>query len=204
MVDQTDIVAAAQVLPVSPLSPLGIVKLNTAAELVPLFVTLAEVPASPVVVVPTLMVAADHVSPVSHFAPLGIVKLNTAAPLVPELVTEALVPGSQVVVVQTLIVAASQVSHFRSTLASVNVTVSQSSLVNTISSQSNSALTIDAHVSQVSPFSHSGIVKSNTAALVVPEFTTLAEVQGSHVVVDHTVIVAAVPVSHFSHFKLEY
>jgi hypothetical protein len=76
--------------------------------------------------------------------------------------------------------------------------------VNTISSQSNSALTIDAPVSHVSPFSHSGIVKSNTAALDVQEFTTLAELHGVQVVVDHTVIVAAVPVSHFSHLRLEY
>ena len=150
------------------------------------------------------MVAAAHGAPVSHLAPLGIVKSNTAAALVPELVTEALVPGSQVVVVQTLIVAASHVSHFRSILASVIVTVSQSSLVNTISSQLNSALTIDAQVDQVSPLSHLGIVKSNTAALVVQELVTLAELQAAQVVVDHTVIVAAVPGFHCSHFKLEY
>ena len=85
-------------------------KSNTAALLVQLFTTLALVPASPVVVLPTLIVAALQVAPVSPFAPLGIVKLNTAAPLVHELVTDALVPGSQVVVVQTLIVAAAPVS----------------------------------------------------------------------------------------------
>lgn len=34
------------------------------------------------------------------------------------------------------------------------------------------------HLSQVSPFSPSGIVKSSTAAEVVPLFTTLADVQG--------------------------
>ena len=43
----------------------------------------------------------------------------------------------------------------------------------------------------VSPFSHCGIVKSKTAALEVQLFTTLADVQGLPVVVDHTVIVAA-------------
>ena len=191
----------------SHLSPLGIVKLNTAAEDVPLFVTLAEVPASPVVVVPTLMVAADHGSPVSHLAPLGIVKLNTAAALVPELVTEALVPGSQVVVVQTLIVAASHVSHFRSILASSRVTVVQSLSQKSISFQLNAAEVTEAQVSQGSPgspLSHLGIVKSNTAALVVQELVTLAELQAAQVVVDHTVIVAAVPVSHFSHLRLEY
>jgi hypothetical protein len=42
-------------------------------------------------------------------------------------------------------------------------------------------------------------VKSNTAADEVQELVTDAEVQASHVVVLHTVIVAAVPVSHFSH-----
>ena len=50
-------------------------------------------------------------------------------------------------------------------------------------------------------------MKFNTAALDVQELVTLAEVQGSPVVVDHTVIVAAVPGSHccpVSHFRLEY
>ena len=150
------------------------------------------------------MVAADHVSPGSHLAPLGIVKLNTAAPLVPELVTEALVPGSQVVVVQTLIVAASQVSHFRSILASSRVTVVQSLSQKSISFQLNAAEVTEAQVSHVSPLSHLGIVKSNTAALVVQELVTLAELQAAQVVVDHTVIVAAVPGFHCSHFKLEY
>ena len=150
------------------------------------------------------MVAAAHGAPVSHLAPLGIVKSNTAASLVPELVTEALVPGSQVVVVQTLIVAASQVSHFRSILASSRVTVVQSLNQKSISFQLNAAEVTEAQVSHVSHFSHSGIVKSNTAALVVQEFTTLAELQAAQVVVDHTVIVAAVPGFHCSHFKLEY
>jgi hypothetical protein len=49
---------AAPVAPVAPVSPRGIVKLKTAADVVPLFVTLAFVPAAPVVVVPTVMVAA--------------------------------------------------------------------------------------------------------------------------------------------------
>lgn len=43
------------------------VKLNTAAELVPLLVTLASVQGSHVVVVPTLIVAAAHAAHVSHF-----------------------------------------------------------------------------------------------------------------------------------------
>ena len=40
---------------------------------------------------------------------------------------------------------------------------------------------------------HSGIVKSNTAALLVHVFVTLAFVHGLHVVVVQTVIVAAAP-----------
>jgi hypothetical protein len=49
---------AAPVAPVAPVLPRGIVKLNTAADVVPLLVTLALVPAAPVVVVPTAIVAA--------------------------------------------------------------------------------------------------------------------------------------------------
>jgi hypothetical protein len=44
--------------PAAPVAPRGIVKLNTAALVVPPFVTLAFVPALPVVVVPTVTVAA--------------------------------------------------------------------------------------------------------------------------------------------------
>ena len=47
------------------------VKLKTAAEDVPLFVTEAEVPAAPVVVVPTEMVAAVPVGPVAPVGPVG-------------------------------------------------------------------------------------------------------------------------------------
>ena len=74
-------------------------------------------------------------------AHLGIVKLNTAAEEVPELVTLAEVPAFQVVVLHTVIVAAAHVapvlpvsplSHFNSVLASVSVTVLESSLVKTI------------------------------------------------------------------------
>src|ERR1700716_3037551 len=46
----------APVGPVAPAGPRGIVKLRTAAELVPEFVTTADVPDTPVVVVPTLTV----------------------------------------------------------------------------------------------------------------------------------------------------
>ena len=47
------------------------------------------------------------------------------------------------------------------------------------------------HGSPCSPLSHLGIVKSNTASLVVPELVTLALVPAAHVVVVQTVIVAA-------------
>ena len=182
-------------------------KSNTAALLVPELVTLAEVQAHHVVVLHTVIVAAV---PVSHFSHFGIVKSNTAAAEVQELVTLASVHGFPVVVVPTAIVAAAHVahvsplSHFRLILASSKITVLLSSLVKTISSPLNAALTILAQVSHVSPCSHcshlahSGITKSNTAAHVVPEFVTLAELHGSHVVVLPTVIVAASHLSHFS------
>lgn len=54
------------------------------------------------------------------------------------------------------------------------------------------------HLSPLSHLSHLGIVKSNTAADEVHELATDAEVQASPVVVLHTVIVAALPVSHLS------
>ena len=45
------------------------------------------------------------------------------------------------------------------------------------------------------------MVKSNTAAELVQLLITLASVQGSHVVVVPTLIVAAVPVSPLSHLS---
>lgn len=71
----------APVAPVSHLAPLGIVKSNTAAELVQLLTTLASVQGSHVVVVPTLIVAAVPVSPLSHLSPLDHVSpLGQASP----------------------------------------------------------------------------------------------------------------------------
>lgn len=87
-------------------------KLKIAAEVVPLFVTLADVPAAPVVVVPTLTVAAVPVGPVGPVGPVdpvgpcGIPKLKTAAEVVPTLVTVAGEPAVNVEVVPTEIVAA--------------------------------------------------------------------------------------------------
>ena len=87
------------------LSPLGIPKFNTALVLVQELVTVAELPAGRVVVVPTATVAHAQVS---HLAHCGIVKSNTAADDVQELVTLALLQAGSVVVVQTVIVAAAQ------------------------------------------------------------------------------------------------
>jgi hypothetical protein len=103
----------APVLPVSPLSPRGIVKSKTAAEEVPVLVTLADDPGAPVVVVPAAMVAALPagpwlpVAPVAPVWPAGMPKLKTAAEDVPALATVAEEPGARVEVVPTAIVAAS-------------------------------------------------------------------------------------------------
>jgi hypothetical protein len=97
-------------VPSAPVSPLGIVKFKTAADVVPEFETVAEVPATPVVVVPTATVAAVPVAPTS---PLGTVKLKTAADVVPEFETAAEVPAAPVVVVPTATVAASPVTPFK-------------------------------------------------------------------------------------------
>src|ERR1039458_7166486 len=51
-------------VPPVPGAPWGIVKFRTAAELVPLFVTATDVPAAPVVTVPTVTVAAAPAAPV--------------------------------------------------------------------------------------------------------------------------------------------
>src|SRR5262245_60191263 len=71
--------------PVSPLSPRGIVKLKTAALVVPMLATLALVPGAPVVVVPTLTVAAGPCGPA-----------GPAGPEPPSLITSQLNPLSVV------------------------------------------------------------------------------------------------------------
>lgn len=69
------------------MSPRGMVKLNVAADEVPLLLTLAEEPAAPVVVVPTEMVAAVPVAPVGPVgpgAPVGPVgPVGPVAPVAP-------------------------------------------------------------------------------------------------------------------------
>jgi hypothetical protein len=92
------------------------VKLKIAALDVPALVTLALVPAAPVVVVPAAIVAAVPVSPLSPFAPVapvapvepvapcipcGMPKLSIAAVDVPLLLTVADEPLANVVVLPT-------------------------------------------------------------------------------------------------------
>ncbi len=70
-----------------PFAPCGTVKLKIAAELVPEFVTVALVPAAPVIVVPTVTVAAAPAVPVAPVAPVGMPRLRVWLGAVP--VTEA-------------------------------------------------------------------------------------------------------------------
>jgi hypothetical protein len=79
------------------------VKLKTAAPVLPLLLTVAELPAAPVVVVPTAIVAAAPVGP------CGRVKLKTTAPELPDAPTAAVEPGAPVMVLPTEIVAAAPV-----------------------------------------------------------------------------------------------
>ena len=60
---------------------------------------------------------------------------------------------------------------------------------------------IQFQVAQVSHLSPLGIPKLNTAALQVQLLLTVAQHHASNVVVVHALTVAAVPVSHLSHFK---
>ena len=93
-------------------------KSNTAAEVVPEFVTVADLSGVNVVVVPAVTVAAvpsvpsvpslpcGPCSPGSPLGPRGITKSNTAAVDEPTLVTYASVPASPVAVSPTTMVAA--------------------------------------------------------------------------------------------------
>ena len=106
----------------APVAPLGIAKLNVAAEELPLLLTEALVPGLPVVVEPTAIVAAAPaapvapvlpvapVAPVAPVSPLGIVNLKLAAELDPSLLTLALEPGDPVTVESTPTVAAAPVA----------------------------------------------------------------------------------------------
>jgi len=75
---------------------------------VPELVTIAEVPAAPVVVVPTTIVAAvpvapvgpcGPVAPVAPVSPRGIVNIRLGLMAVPVLTNEALDPGAPVITV---------------------------------------------------------------------------------------------------------
>ena len=104
-----ELVILAIQFPVAQVCHLGIPKLSTAADEVPLLVTVASSQASNVVVVPTVIVAASQSVPscpsvqATHS---GMLKFNTAAVDVQELVTVAELQGVQVDTVPTVIVAA--------------------------------------------------------------------------------------------------
>jgi hypothetical protein len=147
------------------------VKSKTAALVVPAFVTEAEEPGAPVVVVPAVAVAAVPglpvapvapvlpVSPLSPVSPRGIVKSKTAAEEVPLLATLADDPAAPVDVLPTAMVAAVPV----------------------------------APVAPVAPVRPEGMPKLKTAAEVVPALTTVAAAPGDRVVVVPTAMVAAGP-----------
>ena len=61
---------AGPVAPVAPVAPCGMTKSKVAACGVPLFVTAASVPGSPVVIVPTSTVAAVPAAPVGPVGPV--------------------------------------------------------------------------------------------------------------------------------------
>lgn len=147
--------------------------------------TLADVPGLPVVVVPTLTVAALPVAPVGPVFPRGIVKSKTAADEEPELVTEALVPGLPVEVVPTEIVAADPVAPV--TDAPVGPGTVESAPVAPVGPGTVEA----APVLPCGPVIPRGIVKSKTAAELVPEFVTDADEPGSPVDVVPTLTEAA-------------
>jgi hypothetical protein len=67
-----------------------------------------------------------------------------------------------------------------------------------VKTKSSHTYALDVIEAQVAPTSPRGIVKSNIASLVVPEFTTVASVQGAPVVV---VQASAVALSQVSPFK---
>ena len=71
----------APVVPWAPVRPVGILKLRTAAVLVPLFVTEALEPAAPVVVVPTAIVLIGNVTAVVPVPKLSCwpLKVNTSS-----------------------------------------------------------------------------------------------------------------------------
>ena len=64
-------VANTSGVPAAPLSPLGITKSNTASCSVPVFITSALVPGSPVVTVPMFIVAAVPWGPSGPSGPSG-------------------------------------------------------------------------------------------------------------------------------------
>src|SRR5215472_8565655 len=159
------------------------VKFSTAAAGVPTLLTLALVPAAPVVVVPTLTVAADPVGPVGPggptepICPAGIPKFRTAAEGVPALTTVALAPGVRVVVLPTVTLAAGPPGPVAPVAPAGPVGPVVPGLPCT----------------PWAPGDPWGMVKLRIASWVVPELLTAAAVPGGTVVVVPTLVVAGVP-----------
>jgi hypothetical protein len=143
-------------------------KLKVAALDVPELETVAEEPADKVVVVPTAMVAAAPVAPVLPVAPVAPTSPRGTVKLntAADVVPE-LVTDAEVPGAPVVVVPAVTVA------AAPGVPV--------------------APVGPVAPTSPRGMVKLKTAALVVPEFVTVAEVPGAPVVVVPVVTVALLP-----------
>jgi hypothetical protein len=80
--------------------PLGIVKLNTAAEEVPPLVIMADVPSLPVTTVPTDIVAEVPVAPVAPVAPV-----DPVAPVAPVCPTGPTVPVPTTVIIADVSIA---------------------------------------------------------------------------------------------------
>lgn len=141
-----------------------------------------------------------------------MVKSKIASLVVQEFTTLADVQAAHVVVVHTLIVAASPLSHLspfnHSGITKSNIAAPEVPELVTLALVHGFHVvvlhTVIVAASQVFPlsplshFCHSGITKSNTAALLVQLLVTLAAVQGCQVVVVQAVIVAAVQVSPLS------
>lgn len=190
---------------VSHLSHFGIPKLNTAASHVQLLLTVAQHQASNVVVVHMLTVAHGQVAHVSPFKQVLASANVTTHPLVSvKSILFQLKAAAHILGHVAHVHPVSPLSHLRQSLASVNVTTFPSSSVKSISFQLNSAFTIAGQVCHVSPLSPFGIEKLNTAADVVHELVTQAELHAGSVLVEPTDTVAAVHVSHFSPLRLEY
>tara|TARA_R110000803_G_scaffold2838_1_gene9812 strand:+ start:491 stop:1492 length:1002 start_codon:yes stop_codon:yes gene_type:complete len=209
-------------VPVVPVSPFGIAKSKVAALEEPLFATLAELPAAPVVVEPTAIVAADPVAPVEPVAPVaptGIPKLKVAAEDDPLFVTVGEAPTVRPVAVPAAIVAAVPVEPVEPVAPvaptgmpklkvaaeddPLFVTVGAAPTVRPVAVPAAIVAAVPVvPVEPVAPVSPRGIVKLNVAADDEPPLTMAALLPAAPVVTVPTAIVAAVPVVPVSPFGI--